>query len=535
MRIPFTCLLVAGIAAVTNLLPAARADTAKPPINEIVYTDREFELQMIDAVREFVPHAMQAHRTPGLNLALGYRGRIIWEAGFGYADVAASKPMMPETVYHSGSLGKTYTATAIMHLVDRGVIKLDDPINRHLPFEVHNSKGDRDITIVDLMTHTSGLGSDGAISLWDKPRPLEEELRDEYQKEYFAILGGVSIPVWQYKVGERFSYSNVGLATLGLIVQTVNPDGLSFSDYVQKHVMDPLGMESSQFPPAQHVDYVRPEIWDEMSTGYTSMGSAWIPTLPVYFGAAPAGSVLARPSDHLRLLLAMLNGGSYNNYQVLKPETVELMLTPRDVEGNPYQGLIWRVKDHGKPTFNFDHAGGHMFGWRTQGRAWPNYDAAVMVAINQWRLPEGAVEVEMVSGFVGDWLATQWPDVPLHEATEEWSWKVSYVRGALFASGYVTFVGLTAPLPEEAVEWSTENTRLQPGAREDWDPDAFRQGLEDITNAGLGLASVRDFWKSEACRVSWEDVKTIYAELNGTRSGFLSPLIPFESPASEED
>lgn len=527
--LPLVAVLAAAAASVTDV------SAESPPIHEKIHTERAFEIRMIDAIRDFVPHAMDAHGTPGLNLALGYRGRIIWEAGFGYSDVASGKPMLPETIYHSGSLGKTYTATAIMHLVDRGVIRLEDRINRHLPFEVHNSKGDRDITVHDLMTHTSGLGSDGAISLWSKPRSLAVELKEEYEKEHFAIFGGTTVPVWEYKVGEQFSYSNVGLATLGLIVETANPDGLSFSEYVQKNVMDPLGMESSQFPPAQHVDFVRPEIWAAMSTGYTSMGSAWIPTLPVYFGAAPAGSVLARPADHVRLLMAMLNDGRFNDYQLLKPETVELMLSPKEVEGNPNQGLIWRVRDYGKPTFHFDHAGGHMFGWRTQGRAWPTYDAAIMVAINQWRLPEGATEVEMVSAFVGDWLAAQWPDVTLHAATEEWSWKVSYVRGALFAASYVTYVGLSAPLPEEAVEWSTTNTRLVPGRRDDWDPQAFRQGIQDISNAGLGLPSVREFWTSESCKVAWEDVKTIYTELNGTPAGFLSPLLPVEKPAGAEE
>ncbi len=172
------------------------------PITESVYAARPFESRLIDATRDFVLHAMRAHGTPGLNLAMGYRGKLIWEAGFGWADVAAGKPMTPETVYHSGSLGKTYTATAIMHLVDRGVIALDDPISRHLPFEVLNPLGDRDVTVHDLLTHRSGLSGGGAKGVWDRPVPLEEALRASYARDTSPLLGGTT-PFWIGKVGTQ--------------------------------------------------------------------------------------------------------------------------------------------------------------------------------------------------------------------------------------------------------------------------------------------------------------------------------------------
>ena len=390
-----------------------------------------FELRLIDATRDYVLHAMRAHGTPGLNLAMGYRGELIWEAGFGWADVAAGKPMTPETVYHSGSLGKTYTATAIMHLVDRGVIALDDPISRHLPFEVHNPLGDRDVTVHDLLTHRSGLSGGGAKGVWDKPVPLEEALRASYASDTSPLLGGTT-PFWIGKVGAQFNYSNPGIATLGLIVQTANPDGLSFSDYVQRHIMDPLGMESSQYPPAQHEDYVRPDIWENMSTGYARMGSAWVPSVPLYFSHYPAGGVVAKPADHIRLLTAMMNGGEYDGYRVLEAGTVDEMLTPQyDDEIGPgiQVGLVWRLRNHGARSMSFAHAGGHMFGWRTEGYGWPELGVTLMVAHNQWSLPDASPEGGMITGFVEDWLMAEPPDVDLAPATAEWAWKVSYVRG----------------------------------------------------------------------------------------------------------
>ena len=217
---------VAGIAP-------SQADDSGLPFTEVLHTEWPYELMMINGIRDHIPHAMRVAGTPGLNIALAYKGRLIWEAGFGWADVANHAPMTPETVWHSGSLGKTYTATAIMHLVDRGEISLDDPINEHLPFQVRNPKGERDITVYDLMTHTSGLGTDDALSLWWKPRPLAVEVEAELAKDFSSMIGGAFMPRWMYKVGEHWNYSNLGLAILGLIVETANPEGVSFAEYVQ--------------------------------------------------------------------------------------------------------------------------------------------------------------------------------------------------------------------------------------------------------------------------------------------------------------
>ncbi len=296
--------------------------------------------------------------------------------------------------------------------------------------------------------------------------------------------------------------------------------------------MDPLGMTSSQYPPGQHKDNVRPEIWQAMSTGYTSMGSAWIQTIPVYFGEYPAGSVLARPSDHVRLLLAMMNDGAYNGYQVLKPETVERMLSPQgfDFEARPgaSQGLIWGLSDIGKRTMGYSHAGGHMFGWSTQGKGWPQLDAAVMVAVNQWRIPDSDGEMDKITDFVGNWIASLPPDVEQLQASDDWHWKVSYVRGAVFAAAYSTWVRIPGDMPEEAINDSIEATRLIPHSRNDWRPDAFRQGIEDMKGTGLSLAGVTGFWQSEACKVSLDEAKTIYQELGGRIPGYMSMMFPPE-------
>jgi hypothetical protein len=127
--------------------------------------------------------------------------------------------------------------------------------------------------------------------------------------------------------------------------------------------MDPLGMRSSQYPPVQDSAHVRPDLVARFSRGYATLGAMQIPTPAIYFADFPAGTVVTVPGDHIRLLLAYMNEGRYNGYQLLKPETVLLMLTPqtRRAEGVDI-GLVWNLRRVGETNFDFSHSGAHMYG-----------------------------------------------------------------------------------------------------------------------------------------------------------------------------
>ena len=126
-------LLTVGILFIvifSSCVQPEQAENKGIPITEVRNTADIKDIQLIDALKSFIPHIMKNKGTPGLNIALALRGEIIWEAGFGYANLEQKVPMSPQTVTHSGSMGKTYTATAIMQLVERGIIGLDDPVNQ---------------------------------------------------------------------------------------------------------------------------------------------------------------------------------------------------------------------------------------------------------------------------------------------------------------------------------------------------------------------------------------------------------------------
>jgi CubicO group peptidase (beta-lactamase class C family) len=503
---------------------------------ERVHTGDPDGLCLIQALRSHIPFLMAKHQTPGLNIAVADKGRLIWEAGFGFADIAKNVRMTPDSVYHSGSLGKTYTATAVMILVDRGVLSLSDPINRHLPFRVENPLGPRDVTVLDLMTHRSGLSEDAsACSRWEPGQSLTDTLRAEFVRESSVTHGGNLMKRWINPVGTSWAYSNLSIATLGLIVEVANPDHLSFSDFVQREIIQPLGMTHSVYPPSQTEGNVSSGIWRLATTGYSRMGHADIPTIPIYFHEYPAGGVLGRPADHIRLLTAMMNEGTLDECRLFSPHIARSMLSPAtelgtqvNAMGQPFgeQGLVWRLYDRGAPWSSFDHGGGHMFGWRTQGRGWPHYKSAVMVATNQWSLPEDTLEVQEVADFVGTWLRYRQPV----SASRLSAAALSYVRGALLAGAYRVTFGIPGDIPNGALAAVVIGTRNR---GDDWDAASFCRGFSAVAALAPSLAAIREFWRSDACEVDLATVRAGYAALGGLEEiGLLWDLFPKESDVS---
>ena len=228
------------VAAVTLLMflmvPAGPASAASAPGSVQVDTPRvAVEAAASDAALDrYLKMQLGEVGLPGLSAAVIRDGKIEHLVAFGKAD-DTGRAMTPQTPVLLASLSKSFTALAVMELVQAGRIELSAPVQWYLPwFRVADVEASKQLTVAELLHHTSGLPSSADGSLMknvpavDDPAALEKGVRN---------LAGVSL--WDAP-GRSFEYTNVNYNTLGLIVQAVS--GQSYSNYLHDHVFAPLQM-----------------------------------------------------------------------------------------------------------------------------------------------------------------------------------------------------------------------------------------------------------------------------------------------------
>ena len=177
----------------------------------------------------FVTSEMKRQHIPGLSLAIVRDGRVVLVKGYGFANVEHQVPVKPETVFQSGSIGKQFTATAVMILVEEGRLTLDDKISKYFPDTPESWK---DITVRHLLTHTSGMGD----------YPPEMDLRRDYTED--ELLALIKAAPLVYRTGEAWDYSNLGYVLSGLLVRKVT--GMSYGDFLALRVFEPLDMNTAR-------------------------------------------------------------------------------------------------------------------------------------------------------------------------------------------------------------------------------------------------------------------------------------------------
>lgn len=488
------------------------------------------ERLLIDGLKGIIPPIMRQNHIPGLSLALARNGHLIWEQGFGLADLDSGRPMDARTVTRAGSIAKLYTGVAVLQLVEQGILGLNDPVNPYLrDFQMANPLGEREITVQDLLTHHSGLTGDAAGSDFKPPRPLGEHLRWQLNLPMLPGYSGTVLPLWGTKVGEKYEYSNLGFCALGYLIQNLNPKGLSFSDYIQTHIIDPLGMRSSQLPPVQDARCLRLDIRERLSTGYAMYGGIHVPTPTVHFATYPSGGLVTTPGDHIRLLLALQNGGSFAGHRLLNPETVEQMLTPQaPISGERAVGLAAHLNQLAVEESTFGHNGSHMYGWSATSIACPGLNFALVVATNHWDMVSPAkhyVAGNQIGRYVAAWLRREKSSAHRLMSPALWSWKVSYVAGLSLVEQLVGILGPETPLEEAAVSELAARGRDLAGAAH-WDAEGFRAGAHAMLSVEMTPSGIQSFLESERLGVRLEELEVICTEL-GVSAGRLLPSYAF--------
>ncbi len=301
----FTALLLATAG------PAVHAQTVQLPRAEAT-TTLETRVGELEA---FVDGAMAmgiANREiAGAVFVLVADGEVVFQKGYGYADVEARKPVDPaRTLFRPGSVSKLFTWTALMQLVEQGKVDLDAPIDRYLDFTIPDTFPQK-IRVRDLLDHTPGFEdgyADMFVSSPDEYRPLGPWLASH-------------IPARVRPPGQEISYSNYGSAIAGYIVERVS--GEDFFDYVDRHIFQPLGMTRSTFREPL------PSGWEgDAAVGYEWKDGRFVAQPPEMIrNIAPAGSMSAPGADMARFMIAHLQDGQIDGTRILRPETAQQMRT----------------------------------------------------------------------------------------------------------------------------------------------------------------------------------------------------------------
>jgi len=298
--------------------------------------------------------AVQLSTAPaaGATVSVVKDGQLFFAKGYGYADVDKRIPVNAEkTLFRPGSISKTFTWTAVMQLVEQGKLDLDADVNKYLTdFKLPTPFG-VPVTLRNLMTHTAGL-EDGAVGYLFKASPEGLVPLDEFLREH--IPAQVRPPTTDFNSGANASYSNWGTVLAGRLVEIAS--GQQFDDYIQQHILDPLGMTRSTFR-----EPVPKELEGDLSGGYEfENGQLERKTFEYIHSAGPAGSLSATATDMAKFMLAHLQQGSV---QILSPATEQLMQT-RTMSPDPalngsllgfYETYIngRRIIGHGGDTSHF--------------------------------------------------------------------------------------------------------------------------------------------------------------------------------------
>jgi CubicO group peptidase (beta-lactamase class C family) len=309
-----------------------------------------------DAIDQYVNGEMQRQHIPGIALLVSREGKTVRAQGFGLANVEHQVPVRPETIFQSGSVGKQFTATAIMMLVEEGKLRLDDPITK---FFKDAPPAWKQVTVRHLLSHTGGFTD----------YPKDFDFRKDYtEDQLLKIIEGVPLA---FTPGSKWSYSNLGYATLGFLIHRVT--GKFYGDFLQVRIFGPLGMQTTRI-------ISEADIVPNRAAGYRLVkgelkNQEWV---------SPTLNTTADGSLYFSILdLAKWDAALYTE-KLVKRSSLEQMWTPVNLNnGKPnsdHYGFGWFIEnDHGHRVIRH---GGSWQGFKSHIARYVDDKLTVVVLLN---------------------------------------------------------------------------------------------------------------------------------------------------------
>lgn len=368
----------------------------------------------VSRIDSLLSRAVNNREIPGAAAFISLKGRVIFHRAYGYRDLGHRIPMKKDDIFRMASMTKGLTAVAVLQLVERGLLQLEDPVSRFIPefrnpqvllkilpdsgFTAKPASGG--ITIRQLLTHTSGIGygfQDERYNALIMKNNISEGFEDDDRTSGENIRRLAKIPLL-FNPGEKYTYG-LSYDVLGVIIEVVS--GQRFDAFIRQNILDPLDMSDSYFVVPEKEQYRLVTACQPSETGnglerttYPDTAYPRIKTRQYFSGGA---DLCSTAGDYAKFIQMILNKGVYNRIRILGEQYAGMMLSKqtRFDDGNSYQGFAaWVTNEKGA-------AGGPMgvgsfgFGgfWDTYGWADPKQDLVAvlllqMYPVNQHRIHE---------------------------------------------------------------------------------------------------------------------------------------------------
>ena len=319
---------------------------------------------------DFIAEQMRLHRIPGLAVTAVRDGAVALSRGFGWSNIEQRVPMTPDTIQNIGSTSKPVVTTVIMQCVERGLIRLDDDINDHLPLLVRNPHHPAaPITVMQLLTHRSSIADGSSYGhgyrCGDSVVSLQRWIDGYFQPGGEFYSEAENFHAWS--PGDQYEYNNVAFALLAYLVQVATEQ--DFDDYCREELFAPLGMHRTTWFVAninktQHVTPYAAVSKGEINSpswGGVDLGLVNGEIPPAEFEGLYADCIYDHPNfadgflrtcanDMARYQLMLLGNGELDGVRVLQENSVRQMLGGK--------GITWsrRTLPNGQSVWN--HGGG---------------------------------------------------------------------------------------------------------------------------------------------------------------------------------
>lgn len=306
---------------------------------------------------------------PGITVAITRNDSVIHTAALGYENIETQEKLTARHVFHWASVSKTFVATAIMQLREHNKIDLDQKLTTYLPYFKQKDEAYKDITIRQMLNHTSGIG-DVEDYEWDNPQ------YDSGALERF--VRSTSNDKMLFDPGTDMRYSNTAYEMLGDVIAKVS--GMSFESYVRKNILDPLEMNTTSF--------LYPEIPDSLRVrGHQWAGKPIVSQhYPYNRMHGPSSTLNSNVLEMTHYAFAHLNRGVYHGKRILADSVYDTWWTnSRNTKGEIEVGLAWWLGKHNKVKL-ISHSGGDT-GFRSFFLLVPEKNIAIMLASNYELVP----------------------------------------------------------------------------------------------------------------------------------------------------